>query len=526
MMRTMNAALALSVLALLVGCGSAEVQPTKDVVGSKDEYVSTRRNQILRHMENYTQRMYEAEGDIDALANYGDRLMWAEDESVLHIGSISGEEFSSRPLKTLTHDIDGLCFAPLEDGLFEVFISDGDGHMYQYWLLEEISALSPVRTLSTNPGIERCVVDGESLVLDDPFFGQIVAARNPENDAVFKPYTDADLDARFATLREGRHPLKAPEESPSAKFSEVYASLETEPVDSEGAADAVVLAAGDGTWWIVGADKQQGLRVYDAQGKQQHFMPEGGLNNVDALPLKDAQFLLVASHRSESAIDVFVADLAANTVALKGRIGLELDDPHGLCMGRGPKEELWVFVGDSSGRVEHWQLGETYRDAEKLAAFSFDSQAGGCVYYADSQQLYVGETDRGIWRIDLESGDKTLVEDMAAGHLVAEVAGLDIYRDKDQSWLIASSQGDDSYVVYQLEPWQFVARFRIGPDYHRVIDGASATEGLAVSAAALPDYPKGVLVVQDGRNRAPEAAQNFKVVDWRKIAELLEPGDD
>ncbi|MGB1906025.1 MAG: phytase, partial [Spongiibacter sp.] len=138
----------------------------------------------------------------------------------------------------------------------------------------------------------------------------------------------------------------------------------------------------------------------------------------------------------------------------------------------------------------------------------------------------VGETDRGIWRIDLESGDKTLVEDMAAGHLVAEVAGLDIYRDKDQSWLIASSQGDDSYVVYQLEPWQFVARFRIGPDYHRVIDGASATEGLAVSAAALPDYPKGVLVVQDGRNRAPEAAQNFKVVDWRKIAELLEPGDD
>ena len=111
---------------------------------------------------------------------------------------------------------------------------------------------------------------------------------------------------------------------------------------------------------------------------------------------------------------------------------------------------------------------------------------------------------------------------MDEGHLVADVEGLDIYRGEDVSWLIASSQGDDSYVVYQLEPWKFVSKFRIGPDYFRGIDGASETDGLAVTNAKLADYPKGVLVVQDGRNRAPEEPQNFKVVDWRDIAQLLD----
>ena len=67
-----------------------------------------------------------------------------------------------------------------------------------------------------------------------------------------------------------------------------------------------------------------------------------------------------------------------------------------------------------------------------------------------------------------------------------------------------------------LIPGRYVAKFRIVPDYARGIDGVSETDGLAVSTAALTGYPKGVLVVQDGRNRAPAAPQNFKLVDWRQ----------
>jgi 3-phytase len=57
------------------------------------------------------------------------------------------------------------------------------------------------------------------------------------------------------------------------------------------------------------------------------------------------------------------------------------------------------------------------------------------------------------------------------------------------------------------------------------IDGVSETDGLTVSAAALPGYPQGVLIVQDGRNQLPQQPQNFKVVDWRKVQALIDQSD-
>ena len=54
------------------------------------------------------------------------------------------------------------------------------------------------------------------------------------------------------------------------------------------------------------------------------------------------------------------------------------------------------------------------------------------------------------------------------------------------------------------------------------IDGASETDGLEVTSAALGDrYPAGLLVVQDGRNIAPEEPQNFKFVSWQDVAQAL-----
>ena len=47
------------------------------------------------------------------------------------------------------------------------------------------------------------------------------------------------------------------------------------------------------------------------------------------------------------------------------------------------------------------------------------------------------------------------------------------------------------------------------------------TDGLDVSSAALPGFPRGVLVVQDDGNPDPEVDQNFKVVDWREIEKVL-----
>ena len=49
-------------------------------------------------------------------------------------------------------------------------------------------------------------------------------------------------------------------------------------------------------------------------------------------------------------------------------------------------------------------------------------------------------------------------------------------------------------------------------------EGADGLLGLAIDH---PDYPRGLLVVQDGRKRLPDGPQNFKLVDWRDVAQVL-----
>jgi 3-phytase len=54
-----------------------------------------------------------------------------------------------------------------------------------------------------------------------------------------------------------------------------------------------------------------------------------------------------------------------------------------------------------------------------------------------------------------------------------------------------------------------------------VIDGATHTDGLDISAADLgPEFPAGVLVVQDDENDT--GGQNFKFVDLRSVIAAIE----
>ena len=51
---------------------------------------------------------------------------------------------------------------------------------------------------------------------------------------------------------------------------------------------------------------------------------------------------------------------------------------------------------------------------------------------------------------------------------------------------------------------------------------AAETDGLEVTSANLGGpWSKGMLVVQDGRKRMPERAQNFKYIPWTEVAKAL-----
>ena len=58
------------------------------------------------------------------------------------------------------------------------------------------------------------------------------------------------------------------------------------------------------------------------------------------------------------------------------------------------------------------------------------------------------------------------------------------------------------------------------------VDSAEDTDGLhVVSVPVGPRYPRGLLVVQDGSNRAPDASeanQNFKLVSWADVLGALD----
>lgn len=478
-----------------------------------------------QHIFDTNKTIYSSQNEIEAAAKSGEWLIWAEDpQRELWMASLSNNKFGPQKIAVLEHGVDGLCAAPLSDSALDLFISDGDGGMHHYWLNPQSGQFHSVRSLAINPDVERCLLNESSLIYLDPYLGAMSIDRNPETDAVIRTANVAEnreLIGQLSAAAESQileHAVSAPQ----APFPLISADLETDSVDRPGDAadDPAIMISNKGTLWIAGTDKQQGLRVYDAQGKQIHFLNRGRLNNVDSLALTSERFLLSATNRTSHSIDLFIAEPDNNRIEFISAIPLMMDDPYGLCMAKDASGKVAIFAGDSEGLVQYWQLNSDYLDGKMLSEYRFDSQTEGCVYNTLNHQLYVGQEDKGIWKINPSDGNRELIEAISQGNLIADVEGLDIYYG-EQSYLIASSQGDDSYVVYQLSPWKMLSKFRIGPNTEKGLDGASETDGLAVSSQAIGAYPHGILVVQDGRNRSPAANQNFKLIDWRKVENLL-----
>ncbi len=467
--------------------------------------------------------LYQSSHEIESIAGVEPWLVWTEDDVDHLLFAKIDEQTQSLDVKTLSpleHDADLLCIGQNSETVLDVFVHDGDAYFHHYWFQPETSQLQWVRKLATNPDVEQCVVTPDALLYLDPYLGPLSIKRNAETDPIVYSTT-----AEQAALLSASDALAVNFQSDSSKLQRrlptVVPVLETQPVaDSGDAADDPVVLVGENKTWIVGTNKQRGLAVYNLDGQQIHFSPRGRLNNVDAVKLSDNEFLLAATNRTDKTIDLFRANLATNTFRYTANIALNMDDPYGLCMAF-YEGGVSVFPGDSEGQVQHWQLNSDLAGGSLQQTFKFNSQTEGCVMDTQTNQLYIGEEALGIWQFDLDSGKRELIKSVDEGNLVADVEGMDIYYGADRKVLVVSSQGDDSYVLYDLNNGKLLSKFQIVGDVSQGIDGASETDGLAVSASAIPGFPNGVLVVQDGRNRAPTEAQNFKVIDWRSIQALI-----
>ncbi|WP_122222685.1 phytase [Pseudomonas syringae group genomosp. 3] len=282
---------------------------------------------------------------------------------------------------------------------------------------------------------------------------------------------------------------------------------------------------------VLGTNKKQGLLAYDLSGKQLQELPVGRLNNVDIRPGfmlgKKQVDLAVASNRDRNSLSLFSIDRASGEVREAGEIPTPLAEIYGVCLFKPASGELYAFANGKDGSFLQYRLSAADGKAqgELVRRFKVETQPEGCVADDQRQRLFLGEEDIGVWEVDARADQPaTLSSVIKVGDAVhADVEGLALYQSDSHDYLVISSQGNDSYVVVDAEPpYALRGAFRLGLNAGAGIDGTSETDGIEVTSMNLGGpWSKGMLVVQDGRKRMPEQAQNFKFVPWAAVMKTL-----
>jgi len=323
-----------------------------------------------------------------------------------------------------------------------------------------------------------------------------------------------------------------------ASYPTIPADVETAPVDRVGD------AADDPAIWlhpnnkeasrILGTNKKWGLLVYNLAGEEVQSIPTGHINNIDIrqeVRLGNKTWdIAVASNRSDNSIAVYRIDATTGQVEEWGKLPTDLNDVYGICLYYDAPQSLYTFINDKDGRVQQYKItvNDNAVSGKLVHQFALESQPEGCVVDDDTRRLFLGEEAVGVWLFDADNPREGSLIAPVAKNLVADVEGLAIAENAQGKFLVVSSQGDNSFSVFDTEaPFTYRGSFRIGFNAEKQLDGASETDGLAVTGRAVGgNYPAGLLVVQDGFNLMPEAPQNFKLVDWRKVLEALSIAGD
>jgi 3-phytase len=314
-----------------------------------------------------------------------------------------------------------------------------------------------------------------------------------------------------------------------------HATIETEPVisDSDAADDAAIWRHPDdpAASLVIGTDKRAGaVEVYGMDGGRLQRITDGRANGVDIrtrFPYQGGHIDLVVVGGSADPRFYRVDTGARRLVEIAVDEDATTVEPNGVCLYHSPiSGRFYLFAIDLSSRV---QQSEVVDDGGRIdvrpvrSTFDVGSDAEACVADDELGRLYVNEADEALWRYGAEPGDGTSRRAVdvtgSGGHLRADVEGLTIvYLPGGGGYLLASSQGDDSYTVYRREDNNaFVRKFTVesGP----AADGCSNTDGIDAVAADLgPGFRRGLFVCQDHHNASPASGnQNFKYVPLEQV---------
>ncbi|MGK7938625.1 MAG: phytase [Crocosphaera sp.] len=321
---------------------------------------------------------------------------------------------------------------------------------------------------------------------------------------------------------------------------------------------------------VITALKNGGLAVYDLDGQElQKIVPDNiRYNNVDLIYGfnldGDIIDIAVVSDRRHDTLAIFQIDPTTQQLTditspniLESIFGVDDGEAtaYGLATYTSPVTgKVYSFVSQADGnQVAQLELvsdGENNITAEIVRTISVpippesdleDAQVEGMVVDRELGYLYVGQEEFGIWKFLAEpdsSNTGTIIDTVKDinpnSNLTADVEGLTIYYGEDgNGYLLASSQGDSSFAVYERGASNsYLGNFVVGED--NGVDGVEESDGADIINVALGDkFPHGLLVVQDGSNEEatvfqdPEDGEiqnfntNFKYIDLEDLSNTL-----
>ncbi|BAY23500.1 phytase [Calothrix sp. NIES-2100] len=351
---------------------------------------------------------------------------------------------------------------------------------------------------------------------------------------------------------------------------------ETLPTDQRADADdpAIYINANNtADSLVLTSVKNAGLRVYDLSGKLLQEVNPGGIryNNIDlqyGFELGNEKIdIAVASDRGNDKLAIFKINPNPSTL---GKYLEEISDrslgtifqappffapyssssrsAYGLALYRSPiTNDYYVFTSRrETGDIAQFKLidkGNGKIGAQRVREFTIPSpsdpersaQTEGMVVDQETGFLYIGQEDVGIWKFSAEpNSGKTgklidRVKALGGSHLIDDVEGLTIYYGKNGTgYLLASSQGDNTFVAYTREGNNdYLGNFAIGSNGG--IDSVQESDGADVVNVPLgSNFPYGLFVTQDGNNEPAKIVSdgdeteninsNFKLVPWENIA--------
>jgi len=290
---------------------------------------------------------------------------------------------------------------------------------------------------------------------------------------------------------------------------------------------------------IIGTDKQQGLGIYDLDGNLINFVSVGKINNCDVaynIKTNKQTFDIVAgSNRTNNTISIYQLNNTNSSLDSIPIMSIPsiTNEVYGFCLYQptNSKETFAISVG-KDGLIEQYKIASSnlLPKAELVWKYKLKSQCEGLVTDVEKQLLYVGEENVGVWKIDLNKNSnrqaELIINIKDNKNLKADIEGLALYyASNGKGYLIASSQGNNSFAIFEREnPNKYIGSFQIIDG--EKIDGVSETDGIEVLNLKLNEtFKNGVFIAQDGFNYENNklSTQNFKLISWEEIVKSIQP---